>query len=52
MVKWFPPDPNDPASKGVKIIAINGNRIEIELGPECCHKEPRQGRPIPPEDRR
>ena len=52
MVKWITPGPNDPLYKGVKIISMIGNRIEIEAGPECCHKEPKPGRLIPPEDRR
>ena len=52
MVKWIPPDPNDPRFKHIKVIAVTGNRIEVEVAPEWCHKEPRPGRPIPPEDRR
>jgi uncharacterized protein (DUF433 family) len=41
MWKWTPPDP----SQGSK-VTITGNRIEIEPGSECFHKEPRPGRPI------
>lgn len=52
MWKWFPPDPKDPSSKYVKVIKITGNRLEISIDPGWIHKEPKPGRPIPPEDRR
>lgn len=46
------PDPNDERFKGVKITVIGKNQIWVEAGPECVHKEPKPGRPIPDEDRR
>ena len=51
MLKWLPPDPADERFKDVKITII-GKRIWVEPGPECVHKEPKPGRPIPDEDRR
>ena len=49
---WRWPDPDDPRYKHIKVISIRGNRIEIEVGPECSFKEPQPGKPIPPEDRK
>jgi hypothetical protein len=51
MWKWSPPDPNSEGGKYVK-VKITGNRIEVWPGPECTLKEPKPGRPIPPEDKR
>ena len=50
-IKLYPPDPNDPRSKGITAKLI-GNTIWVDMGTEWIHKEPRPARPIPDEDRR
>lgn len=52
MWKFRLPDPSDERFKGIKfVVDPQRNRIWVEAGPECVHKEPRPGRPIPGEDK-
>jgi hypothetical protein len=52
MWKLLPVDPADERFKHVKLVAEYRNQFWFEAGPECVHKEPKPGRPIPDEDKR
>jgi len=49
MIKFYPPDPNDPRSKGVTAKLVAKNLIWVEIGPEFSH-EPRPAPPISDDD--
>ena len=50
MIKFYPPDPNDSRSKGIKAKLIAPDVIWVEIGPEWVHKEPRPAPPISDDD--